>query len=77
MTVCVLWLFLSVLCVGLQCVIVVFPNHTNLPFCRVIMRFFCCQLYISYIQAMEADQSLCAYRDSLEPLMLAQAKNAV
>ena len=28
----VLWLFLTVPWVGLQCVIVVFPDHTNLPF---------------------------------------------
>ena len=27
----VLWLFLTVLWVGLQCVIVVFPDHTHLP----------------------------------------------
>ena len=28
----VLWLFLTVLCVGLQCVIMVFPDHTHLLF---------------------------------------------
>ena len=28
----VLWLFRAVLCVGLQCVIVVFPDHTHLHF---------------------------------------------
>ena len=28
----VLWLFLTVLWVGLQCVIVVFPDHTHLLF---------------------------------------------
>ena len=31
-TVNVLWLFLKVLWVGLQCVIVVFPDHTHLLF---------------------------------------------
>ena len=31
-TVNVLWLFLTVPWVGLQCVIVVFPDHTHLPF---------------------------------------------
>ena len=31
-TVNVLWLFLMVLWVGLQCVIVVFPSHTHLLF---------------------------------------------
>ena len=31
-TVNVLWLFLLVPCVGLQCVIVVFPEHTRLLF---------------------------------------------
>ena len=31
-TVSVLWLFLKVLCVCLQCVIVVFPDHTHLLF---------------------------------------------
>ena len=30
-TINVLWLFLKVLWVGLQCVIVVFPDHTHLP----------------------------------------------
>ena len=29
-TINVLWLFLTVPCVGLQCVIVVFPDHTHL-----------------------------------------------
>ena len=28
----VLWFFLTVPCVGLQCVIVVFPDHTHLHF---------------------------------------------
>ena len=37
MTVCVLWLFLTVPWVGLQCVIVVFPDHTHL-----LVFFFCC-----------------------------------
>ena len=32
MTFGVLWLFLTVLWVGLQCVIVVFPDHTQLLF---------------------------------------------
>ena len=31
-TINVLWLFLTVLWVGLQYVIVVFPDHTHLPF---------------------------------------------
>ena len=31
-TVNVLWLFITVLWVGLQCVIVVFPDHTRLLF---------------------------------------------
>ena len=31
-TINVLWLFLTVSWVGLQCVIVVFPNHTHLVF---------------------------------------------
>ena len=31
----VLWLFLAVQWVGMQCVIVVFPNHTHLLFLRV------------------------------------------
>ena len=34
-TITVLWLFLTVPCVGLQCVIVVFPDHTHLPFLTV------------------------------------------
>ena len=32
MTVIILWLFLTVLWVGLQCVIVVYPDHINFPF---------------------------------------------
>ena len=31
-TISVLWIFLTVPCVGLQCVIVVFPDHTHLLF---------------------------------------------
>ena len=31
-TINVLWLFLRVQCVGLQCMIVVFPDHTHLLF---------------------------------------------
>ena len=31
-TINVLWLFLTMPCVGLQCVIVVFPDHTHLHF---------------------------------------------
>ena len=38
MAVIVFYLFLSVPCVGLQCVIVEFPGHTHLPF--VIYFFF-------------------------------------
>ena len=31
MTVSVLWLFLTVPWIGLQCLIVIFPDHTHLP----------------------------------------------
>ena len=31
-----IWLFLTVSCVGLQCVIVVFPDHTNLLFDNIV-----------------------------------------
>ena len=31
-TINVLWLFITVLWVGLQCVIVLFPDHTSLTF---------------------------------------------
>ena len=34
MTVSVLWLFLAVSWVSMQCVIVVFPDHTYLLFCN-------------------------------------------
>ena len=34
-TINVLWLFLTVPWLGLQCVIVVFPDHTHLPFLSV------------------------------------------
>ena len=42
MTVIVLWLFLTVLSVGLQSVIVVFPDHTHLLFlykCNVVLMY--------------------------------------
>ena len=42
-TVNVLWLFLTVLWVGLQCVIVVFPDHTHLLFAGT--HFFSTQTY--------------------------------
>ena len=35
-TVNVLWLFLTVSWIGLQCVIVVFPDHTDLLFYRLL-----------------------------------------
>ena len=34
-TINVLWLFLTVPCVGLHCVIVVFLDHTHLLLCRL------------------------------------------
>ena len=34
MTVSVLWLILTVAWVGLQCVFVVFPDHTHLLYCN-------------------------------------------
>ena len=34
-TVNVMWLFLMVPCVGLQCVIVVYPDHTHLLFSKL------------------------------------------
>ena len=39
MTVSVLWLFLMVPWVGLQCVILVFPDHTHLIFTFQIQEF--------------------------------------
>ena len=43
-TINVLWLFLTVPWVGLQCVIVVFPDHTQFLFflgAAVLHRFYC------------------------------------
>ena len=37
-TINVMWLFLAVPWVGLQCVIVVFPDHTHLLFISITMR---------------------------------------
>ena len=37
-TINVLWLFLIVPWVGLQCAIVVFPDHTHLPFAFVLTK---------------------------------------
>ena len=43
-TINVLWLFSMVSWVGLQCVIVVFPDHTHLLFCGiVVMNNFLCK----------------------------------
>ena len=36
-TISVLWLFLTVLRVGLQCTIVVFPDHTHLRFANIFI----------------------------------------
>ena len=41
-TVNVLWLFLTVLWVSLQCVIVVFPDHTHLLFDVMTLVFVLC-----------------------------------
>ena len=38
-TVSVMWLFLTALGTGLQCVFVVFPDHTNLLFCFSALNF--------------------------------------
>ena len=35
-----MWLFLTVPWVGLQCVIVVFPDHTHLHFVKLLLRYF-------------------------------------
>ena len=35
MTVSVMWLFLAELCIGLLCVVVVFPGHTHLLFWHI------------------------------------------
>ena len=39
MTVKALWFFLTMLWVGLQCVIVVFPDYTHLPFYRAMLYY--------------------------------------
>ena len=39
-TINLLWLFLMVPWVGLQCVIVVFPDHTQLLFCLLLEKSF-------------------------------------
>ena len=60
MTVGVLWLFLNVPWVGLQSVIVVFPDHAQLLFGTMVGRFqqrgriakivnVQCQIYLKYI----------------------------
>ena len=36
-TISALWLFLTVLLVGLQCAIVVFPDHTHLRFANIFI----------------------------------------
>ena len=46
-TINVLWLFLAVLWLGLQCVIVVFPGHTH----------FLCHMAISYIPDLSSTLS--------------------
>ena len=46
MTVSVLWLFLAVPWVALQCVIVVFPCHTDLLFVQIIIFTFLCSTLV-------------------------------
>ena len=74
-TVNVLWLFLTTLWVGLQCVIVVFPDHTRLPFalgayCNLTLReenqHFCFNVVLIPVRHSISDDytlNLC-YQDS-------------
>ena len=49
-TINVLWLFLSVPWVGLQCVTVVFPDHTHFPFVAscICICFSSCQSFLTF-----------------------------
>ena len=48
----IMWLFLLVPCIGLQCVIVVYPDHTHLLFCFFVqgtpLTMFDVGVYILY-----------------------------
>ena len=48
MTVIVLWVFLTVTWVGLQCVIVVFPDHPHVLY-RFCLFVFLCVFFVSSI----------------------------
>ena len=50
-TVSVLWLFLSVLWVSLQCVIVVFPDHTHLRFSMKLLVLVLAKLKEKWIKS--------------------------
>ena len=52
----ILWLFLTVPWVGLQCAIVVFPVYTHLPYCDIEIYTFC---LISYnLMMIDLDMSM-------------------
>ena len=63
----VLRLFLTVPLVGLQCVIVVFPDHTHLIFCfSFVMRESACCLFLAYkVDVIESFSSTTIYQDDL------------
>ena len=65
MTVGVLWLFLTVPWVGLQCLIVVFPDHSNLLVSDTsIVRFVLILPFltsVSHIRAMTCDFQQCGF----------------
>ena len=53
-TVKVMWLFLTVPWVGLQCVIVVFPDHTHLLFKRKsLLLYMLCRAVANQLQSLQ------------------------
>ena len=51
----IMWLFLTVPCVGLQCVIVVFPDHIHLFFQGCYNNCLCC---VDYKKSRNTDMTL-------------------
>ena len=52
----VMWLFLTVTWVGLQCVIAVFPDHTHSLFQRMLLRLHKYDFVIQYNKTLKAKQ---------------------
>ena len=62
----ILWLFLTVLWVGLQCVIVVFPDHTHLLFVVNYKRKYVHEVLVNRLVKLAQEKSVIRSIDHLE-----------